>query len=234
MTRTLHISIIMDGNGRWARQRGGPRLVGHREGAKAVRRTVEAALEQGVNVLTLHAFSADNWKRPSDEVDSLMQLFAAHLDSETSGCLKNGIRLSVIGRRDRLDGDLLEQIEWTEATTAGGTKMHLRLAVDYSARECLVHAARRLQSSVLISPKAMELAVAQATHADPATPAVDLLIRTGGEQRLSDLFGWDYAYAELWFTQKLWPDFAGEDLAAAIAEFHRRDRRFGAISEKVA
>ena len=224
----------MDGNGRWARQRGRPRLVGHREGAKAVRRTVEAALEQGVNVLTLHAFSADNWKRPRDEVDSLMRLFAAHLESETAGCVKNRIRLSVIGRRDRLDAELLEQIEWSEAATAGGTKMHLRLAVDYSSRESLVHAARRLQNSVLISAKALEIAVAQATHADPSTPGVDLLVRTGGEQRLSDLFAWDCAYAELWFTQKLWPDFGGDDLAAAIADFRKRDRRFGTVTENVA
>jgi undecaprenyl diphosphate synthase len=224
----------MDGNGRWARQRGRPRLVGHREGAKAVRRTVEAAVEQGVSVLTLHAFSADNWKRPRDEVNSLMHLFAAHLESETAGCVKNGIRLSVIGRRDRLDGELLEQIEWSEATTAGGTKMHLRLAVDYSSRESLVHAARRLRNSVLISAKALEIAVAQATHADPSTPGVDLLIRTGGEQRLSDLFAWDCAYAELWFTQKLWPDFCSDDLAAAIADFRKRDRRFGTVTDKVA
>jgi undecaprenyl diphosphate synthase len=208
MQSTLHVAIIMDGNGRWATRRGLPRAAGHRRGAEAVRRVVEAAPGQGVGALTLFAFSADNWKRPASEVASLMRLFARHLQTETPRLIENGVRLEVVGRRDRLPLPLIKAITRAEQATAGGATLHLRLAVDYSAREA-IRAGRLL-------------------------PEVDLLIRTGGEQRLSDFLLWECAYAELYFTDTLWPDFGAADLAAAIREFHSRQRRFGGLPEAAA
>ena len=204
----LHVAIVMDGNGRWAQRRGLPRTAGHRTGAQRVRPLVEAAPALGVASLTLFAFSADNWKRPAAEVSALMRLFARHLRVETPRLIKQGVRLEVVGRRDRLPAPLIAAIESAEAATAAGTVMRLRLAVDYSSRESI--AARRL------------------------LPDVDLLIRTGGEQRLSDFLLWECAYAELYFTERIWPDFVEADLAAALQEFRARQRRFGAIPEAAA
>jgi undecaprenyl diphosphate synthase len=205
---SLHVAIIMDGNGRWATRRGLPRVAGHRRGAEAVRRTVEAAPQHGVGALTLFAFSADNWKRPRSEVAALMRLFARHLRSEPPRLIENGVRLEVIGRRDRLPAALLAAIEAAERATAGGTKLQLRVAVDYSAREAI--------------------------GAGRILPDVDLLIRTGGEQRLSDFLLWECAYAELYFTDTMWPDFDAAQLAAAVREFHSRQRRFGGVPEAAA
>jgi len=202
---TLHTAIIMDGNGRWASRRGLSRSSGHRVGAEAVRRIVEAAPGTGIGALTLFAFSSDNWKRPAAEVSTLMRLFARHLRTETPRCIENGVALRVVGRRDRLPGPLVEAIETTEAATAAGTKLDLRLAVDYSARAAI-------ETGRLL-------------------PDVDLLIRTGGEQRLSDFLLWECAYAELYFTPMMWPDFGAADLAAAVAWFHARDRRYGGLKE---
>jgi len=198
----------MDGNGRWATRRGLARTHGHRAGARAVRPIVETAPTLGVGALTLFAFSADNWRRPPGEVTALMRLFARHLRTETPQLVEHGVRLEVVGRRDRLPAPLAAAIAATEATTRGGTKLHLRLAVDYSAREAIV-AGRLL-------------------------PDVDLLIRTGGEQRLSDFLLWECAYAELYFTERMWPDFGPADLAAAIEEFRARERRFGALPKRAA
>ena len=203
---TLHTAIIMDGNGRWASRRGLSRSSGHRVGAEAVRRVVEAAPGLGVGALTLFAFSSDNWKRPAAEVSTLMRLFARHLRTETPRCLDNGVALRVVGRRDRLPGPLVDAIEKTEAATAAGAKLELRLAVDYSARTAI-------ETGRLL-------------------PDVDLLIRTGGEQRLSDFLLWECAYAEMVFTPRMWPAFTPADLAAAVEEFHRRERRFGAVSAR--
>jgi len=203
----LHVAIVMDGNGRWAQRRGLPRTAGHRRGAQRVRPLVEAAPALGVASLTLFAFSADNWKRPAAEVSALMRLFARHLRVETPRLIKQGVRLEVVGRRDRLPAPLVAAIDSAEAATAAGTVMRLRLAVDYSSREAIV--ARRL------------------------LPDVDLLIRTGGEQRLSDFLLWECAYAELYFTDRMWPDFEA-DLAAALQEFRARQRRFGAVPEAAA
>ena len=223
----MHTAIIMDGNGRWAERRGLPRTAGHRAGAKAVRRIVEAATRSDVDVLTLYAFSADNWSRPPAEVSSLMRLLKRYLVSETARCLDNGVRLSVIGRRDRLSRDLVDTIAHTERITVHGSELHLRLAIDYSARAAIAGAASRMRGEC--PPEQFEQHLAAAMHAEVG-PAVDLLIRTGGERRLSDFMLWECAYAELVFTDTYWPDFDEPAFEAALLEFARRDRRFGGLS----
>jgi undecaprenyl diphosphate synthase len=219
----MHTAIIMDGNGRWAERRGLPRTAGHRAGAKAVRRIVEAATRSTVDVLTLYAFSADNWSRPAGEVASLMRLLKRYLVSETARCLDNGVRLSVVGRRDRLSRDLVNTIEHTEHITSRGSNLHLRLAVDYSARAAIADVAGRLSSNC--SRDELERRLTMAFE-----PSVDLLIRTGGEQRLSDFLLWECAYAELVFVDTFWPDFDEAAFEAALDEFARRERRFGGLS----
>jgi len=215
----LHTAIIMDGNGRWATARGLPRIAGHRAGAEALRRTVEAAPDAGVGTLTVYAFSSDNWRRPPREVSALMRLFHSYLRKEQERCIENGVRISVIGRRDRLPRMLLPAIEAAERATRAGTRLHLRIAVDYSSRDAILLAVRAAKSDTGRDEISAVL----------GAPDVDLLIRTGGEQRLSDFLLWECAYAELYFTPRMWPDFDSSDLAAAIAEFHSRDRRFGAL-----
>ncbi len=219
---TLHAGIIMDGNGRWAVRRGLPRLAGHREGVEAVGRVVEAAPECGIGVLTLFAFSSDNWRRPAGEVEGLMLLMHAYLEQETPRCVEQGVRLEVIGRRDRLDDSLREAIAQAEAATAEGARLRLRIAVDYSARGSILEAMDRLHKPSL---EALGEALG---------PPVDLLIRTGGERRLSDFLLWECAYAELVFTRTMWPDFSAADLRAAVREFRARERRFGAVPAPVA
>ena len=214
---TLHAAVIMDGNGRWAASRGLPRIAGHRAGADAVRRLVEASPVAGIGTLTLYAFSADNWQRPPDEVRALMQLMAAYLESETPRCIREGVRVEVIGRRDRLAETLLQAIGKAEAATASGTTLRLRIAVDYSARDAIVRAACTAKEPT------------RDNLSQWLGPEVDLLIRTGGEQRLSDFLLWECAYAELVFSRRMWPDFDKPDLEAAVREFHSRERRFGNI-----
>ncbi|MCK6682187.1 MAG: polyprenyl diphosphate synthase [Thermoanaerobaculia bacterium] len=210
----MHVAIIMDGNGRWATRRGLPRTEGHRAGAEAVRRTVEAAPALGIDTLTLYAFSSDNWKRPSLEVRTLMELFRLYLQKESERCAREGVKLSVIGRRDRLETSLRASVDAAESRTANGKKLWLRIAVDYSGRDAI--------STAFKSP---------ASDAGAAIgPDVDLLIRTGGERRLSDFLLWESAYAELLFTDTFWPDFGGADLAAALTDFRQRDRRFGGLT----
>jgi undecaprenyl diphosphate synthase len=207
-TGLLHVAMVMDGNGRWATRRGLPRTAGHRAGAQAVRPLVEAAPGLGIGALTLFAFSADNWKRPPNEVSALMRLFARHLRLETPRLIKNGVRLEIVGRRDRLPALLIAAMEEAELATAPGATLHLRVAVDYSARQAI--AAGRL------------------------LPDVDLLIRTGGEQRLSDFLLWECAYAELHFNERMWPEFGAQELAAVLDEFRARERRFGTIPKAAA
>jgi undecaprenyl diphosphate synthase len=214
----LHVAIIMDGNGRWANQRGLPRLAGHRVGVEAVRHAVEAAPALGIKVLTLYAFSADNWRRPPREVSTLMRLLGHYLTQETDRCIANGVQLEAIGRRDRLPASVVRMIEDAERQTLGGAKLRLRLAIDYSARHAIVEAASRAQGQ------------GAEAWSKFLGPDVDLLIRTSGEQRLSDFLLWESAYAEIVFTSRMWPEFGARDLADAVAEFHRRDRRFGAIA----
>ena len=226
----LHVAIIMDGNGRWAIARGLPRVAGHRHGALAVRRAVEAAPALGIRTLTLYAFSSDNWRRPPEEVSALMQLLLDYLRKETAGCIEKGIHVSVLGRRDRLSQPLREGIETAEAATARGRRLHLRIAVDYSARDSIMRAASRVSTSE-VTREVFSRLLAEAGHATPAAPDVDLLIRTGGEKRLSDFLLWEAAYAELHFTHRLWPEFRAADLEAAVRDFHGRQRRFGALPE---
>lgn len=226
--RSLHVAIIMDGNGRWAAARGLPRTAGHKMGARALRRTVEAAPSLGIATLTVYAFSVDNWGRPPDEVAALMTLLRAYLLKETARCVANGVRLTVIGRRDRLAGDVRRAIESAEAATRDGRTLHLRVAVDYSARDAMLRAVRRVPADTAPSREAFACALGAVDH-DETARDVDLLVRTGGEQRLSDFLLWECAYAELHFTPRMWPDFAAADLQAAIADFYRRDRRFGGI-----
>ncbi|MFH1764966.1 MAG: di-trans,poly-cis-decaprenylcistransferase [Gemmatimonadota bacterium] len=228
--RGFHVAIIMDGNGRWARKRRRPRRAGHMAGAAAVRRTVEAAPGLGITTLTLYAFSADNWRRPQEEVDHLMRLFQSHLRSECARCVENGVRLSVIGRRDRLPAGLGDAIEAAESRTSSGTRLHLRIAIDYSARDALMTAAASMAGSSPPSRDVFSTALARAMSAPAGTRDVDLLIRTGGERRLSDFLLWESAYAELVFTDKAWPDFMAQDLESAVREFSTRDRRFGGLA----
>ena len=219
----LHVAIIMDGNGRWGSRQGLSRSAGHHAGAEAVRRVTEAAPDLGVTTLTLFAFSSANWRRPTAEVNALMTLLRGYLRSEGRRLVDNGARLTMLGRRDRLPADLAAEVGRIEAASAGGDKLNLRIALDYSSREAIVAAARAL------GPNATPEAFDQLLSAAPGEDAVDLLIRTGGEKRLSDFLLWECAYAELWFTDRMWPDFGREDLADAIFDFRRRERTFGGV-----
>ena len=219
----FHVAIVMDGNGRWATARGMARAEGHRRGAHAVRRAVRAAPSLGITTLTLFAFSSDNWKRPPAEVATLLNLFGDYLRSEQEELRRNGVRLSVIGRRDRLPGSLTAAIGVCEAATARSPGLHLRLAIDYSARDAILRAAGALAAAGDPGAEAFRARL---------TPDVDLLVRTGGEHRLSDFLLWESAYAELCFLPRMWPDFQAADLAAAVAEFHTRQRRFGALPSR--
>ena len=226
-----HVAIIMDGNGRWANARGLPRIAGHRTGAEAVRRTVEAAPSCGISVLTLYAFSSDNWRRPGREVSALMRLLGRYLTQERDRCIENGVRLQAIGRRDRLPAQLVDLLEETERKTAGGRRLLLRLAIDYSSRDAMVQAMRRLsEENDMPRLNQHDEAITAEKLSAHLGPDVDLLIRTSGEQRISDFLLWECAYAELVFTERMWPDFSTKDLADAVEEFHGRDRRFGAVS----
>lgn len=223
---TLHVAIIMDGNGRWAAEQGLPRAAGHLAGADAVRRVVEAAPSVQIRDLTLYAFSSDNWQRPVGEVSQLMALFEKFLRAERRRCADENVRVRVIGRRDRLESSLLREIRATEDFTANGEGLTLRIAVDYSSRDLLVRAAE--QTPYAASRSCLAGLIAAAAHSD-AIPDVDLLIRTGREKRLSDFLLWECAYAELYFTDCMWPDFGADELRTAVNDYCLRQRRFGAI-----
>jgi undecaprenyl diphosphate synthase len=225
----LHVAIIMDGNGRWAARRGLPRRAGHAAGVEAVQGVVEAAPGAGVGTLTLYAFSADNWRRPESEVRFLMRLLRRYLETETARLARSGARLTVIGRRGRLAGDIAAAIAEAERQTAAGAELHVRVAIDYSARDAILAAAAAARSDDLTREGFARLLTGLDGHVD-----VDLLIRTGGEQRLSDFLLWECAYAELYFTDRLWPDFTAADLVEAVASFHRRERRFGGLGTPTA
>jgi len=283
-THGLHVAIIMDGNGRWAEAQGLPRVAGHRAGAIAVHRVVRAAPALGVSTLTLFALSADNWKRPEQEIQALLALLREYLQSETPECVANGVALRVIGRRDRLPTELVLAIEAAEEATRSGKRLCLRLAIDYSSRDAIIGAARAFnvtmaangshdgfaallagqrrsngveraceecaaKSSELDRAAASAIDTTSATSATGTTSAmrherdldknlssesasacdVDLLIRSGGEQRLSDFLLWECAYAEIVFTKRMWPEFDGTALRKAIQEFRARERRFGGL-----
>ncbi len=222
----LHVAIIMDGNGRWATQRWLPRQAGHSAGVEALRRIAEAASGLGVGTLTVYAFSSDNWRRPKAEVAALMALFRRYLASEAGRLAEKDIRLTMIGRRDRLPAGIAPLIARAEAITNQARSLHLRIAFDYSARDEILRAAAALHGAADFSSEAFALQLGGKEQLRD----VDLLIRTSGEQRLSDFLLWECAYAELYFTPRLWPDFGPADLAAAIADFRRRDRRYGGLS----
>ncbi|HET9444750.1 MAG TPA: polyprenyl diphosphate synthase [Steroidobacteraceae bacterium] len=227
----MHIAIIMDGNGRWALRQRRPRTLGHRAGADAVNRIVEAAARRRVGTLTLYAFSAANWQRPRDEVTGLFALFKHHLLTQTRRCIEQSIRLNVIGRRDRLSAELLDLIERSERATAHCTGMRLRIAVDYSAQQSLVDVCSHLREEDGVDRSRFAERLAAVNHVALPAPEVDLLIRTGGEKRLSDFLLWECAYAELHFVDCLWPDFDERAFDEALQEYARRDRRFGTIDE---
>ena len=236
--RGIHVAIIMDGNGRWATSRGQLRTAGHIAGARQVRKIVEAAPDCGIGTLTLYAFSADNWRRPSREVALLMRLFRRYLHSEVARCVQNGVRMKIIGRRDRIPAELKRAIVNAEHATRDGRTLDLRIAVDYSARDAILRAARKLtqNGAPTLDADRCEFAhlLSQVDHGLGESRDVDLLIRTGGEQRLSDFLLWECAYAELYFTRRMWPEFGPTDLAEAVEEFRRRERRFGTVPEAAA
>lgn len=226
----MHVAIIMDGNGRWAKQRALPRVVGHRAGVAAVRRAVEHAPALDIRVLTLYAFSCDNWARPAQEVESIFWIIRAFLRLECERLRKQGVRLEVIGRRDRIPAPLLREIERTESATTGGRTLHLRIAIDYSSRGSIAAATAAAFASSPLETVTADRMRSIITHTlTSGCGEVDLLIRTGGEKRLSDYLLWESAYAELHFTSRMWPDFDNGDLEAAVNDFRHRERRFGAV-----
>jgi undecaprenyl diphosphate synthase len=225
----MHVAIIMDGNGRWARKRGLPRTAGHVEGAKAVRTAVEVAARAGIDTLTIYAFSSANWARPATEISALMRLFGQYLFTETRRCVEQSIRINVIGRRDRLSDSLIKSIEQSERLSAGGSGMQLRIAVDYSSQHSILEAARRAARGADLDSAAFRRLLNEVDHSVHPASDVDLLIRTGSEQRLSDFMLWECAFAELYFTDCLWPDFDEQRFRSALEDYAGRQRRFGAL-----
>jgi undecaprenyl diphosphate synthase len=226
-----HVAIIMDGNGRWAKARGLPRTVGHREGAEALRRVVRASAEFGVAYLTVFGFSSENWKRPAAEVTDLMGLLRLYLRKEIAEIDRNGVRLRVIGDRDRLSADIIQLIEEAEGRTAANTRLNLTVALSYGGRAEIVSAAQQLARAVRagsLDPEDIDELAFQRHLFTADIPDPDLVIRTSGEKRISNFLLWQSAYAEYIFMDKLWPDFAGDDLKSAIVEFSGRKRRYGA------
>ncbi len=231
-THSLHVAIICDGNGRWASVRGLARSAGHKAGAQAARSVIRCAPHLGIKTLTLFTLSSANWKRPQTEVDSILSILQNYLETETEHCLDDGIRLSVIGRRDRFEPELREMVLRSEALTSKGTRLHLRLAVDYSSRHCLLQAASKFYKATSLSTETFSDILAEVQRG--GSTDVDLLIRTGGEQRLSDFLLWECAFAEFVFLDKRWPDFTPTDLRNAIREFAKRERTRGAIPQECA
>jgi undecaprenyl diphosphate synthase len=230
----LHVAILLDGNGRWAASRGLARSEGHRAGVEAVRRIVHAAPALGIGTLTLYAFSSDNWGRPNNEVASLLALLEAYFRNDASKCAADGIRLRVIGRRDRIPPSLFQAIEVAERITTSGRALELRIAIDYSARDSILRASCWMLSSLEISQREFAKKLGEVMHTSGPALDVDLLIRTGGDRRLSDFMLWECAYAELLFTPRMWPEFEAADLAEAVEDFLNRERRFGKLPEAAA
>jgi undecaprenyl diphosphate synthase len=227
-----HVAVIMDGNGRWAKRQGWKRIRGHEAGVEAVRDVVEAAAEWGIEHLTLYSFSVENWQRPKAEVTALMALLRRFLVAERPTLLDNGVRLRGLGRAQDLPTETAAVLRETEALTAAGDRMTLHLALSYGGRQELVDAARALVEEAAagrIGPEAVDEAALAARLYDPAMPDPDLVVRTAGEQRLSNFLLWQASYAEFHFTEVLWPEFRREHLLAALRDYHRRERRFGRV-----
>ena len=229
---TLHVAIICDGNGRWGTSKGLPRSAGHRAGAEAASRVIQCAPHLGIHTLTLFALSSANWKRPKAEVDAILGILREYLLEETCHCVDAGIRLSIIGRRDRVPAILRDAIANAEALTANGKRLHLRLAIDYSARQTIYHAATKFYKVKDLSSEAFADLLSEVQRG--GSTDVDLLIRTGGEQRISDFLLWECAFAEFVFLEKRWPDFSPADLRDAVLEFEKRERTRGALPEECA
>jgi undecaprenyl diphosphate synthase len=226
----LHVAIIMDGNGRWAKARGLPRALGHRAGVAALKRTVEAAQDMGFARLTVFGFSTENWSRPAQEVSDLMSLPRIYFESDLARLRREGVRVRVIGRRAGLSSDLLAMIDEAETSTAANTRFHLQVAFNYGGRADIVDAARRLAEAARdgrLDPAAITEATFAARLSTAEDPAPDLIVRTSGERRLSNFLLWETAYAELVFQDVLWPDYGAAHLEAALQEFRRRERRYG-------
>jgi undecaprenyl diphosphate synthase len=223
------VAIILDGNGRWASARGLPVAEGHREGTRALRRTVEAAIDLGIGSLVVYGFSTENWTRPPDEVDALMEIFGETIDRELPDLAKQGVRVRFLGRRDRAPDELREKMDELEAQTGANDRLALWIAFDYGGRSELAEAAKRLVEAGIRPEEIDEETFARALY-EPDLPDPDLLIRTGGDQRISNFLLWQLAYAELVFVETPWPDFGEQDLRAALVEFARRERRFGGRS----
>jgi undecaprenyl diphosphate synthase len=237
MTRIpSHVAIIMDGNGRWAEQRGLPRLQGHRQGARTVRTIVEAARQAGLRYLTLYTFSVDNWKRPTEEVNGLLDLVGETVRDYAAELLQNGVRVRVVGDLDELPGRVRQPVDWLIEASKGNTSLDLSMALNYGGRSDLARAVRSLAQQVAcgqLLPEEIDEALLRRTLTTAVLPDPDLIIRTGGEKRLSDFLTYEAAYAELYFCDVLWPDFGAADLSQALAEFARRERRFGKTSDQV-
>ena len=226
-----HVAIIMDGNGRWASARGLPRVAGHRAGAQAVRRTIQAAVHAGIGWLTLYAFSSENWRRPRTEVLDLTGLLRHYVRQELAELKAQGVRIRIIGERDRFDADICADLDRAERETADNTRLNLNVALSYGARSEIVAAARRAAIAArdgTLDPASLDEASFAGLLSTAGMPDPDLVIRTSGEHRLSNFLLWQSAYAELVFVDVLWPDFGPSELNAALAEFSRRERRFGA------
>ena len=228
---SLHVAIICDGNGRWATSRALPRTAGHRAGAEAARRVIQSAPHLGIHTLTLFALSSANWARPASEVTAILQILQEYLLAETSHCLEEGVRLNIIGRRDRLPATLRETIADSEALTANGRRLHLRLAIDYSARHTIFQAASKFYKVTDLTSEAFSNILAEVQRG--GSTDVDLLVRTGGEQRLSDFLLWECAFAEFCFLPKRWPDFTPKDLRDMVKEFEKRERTRGGLPQDV-
>lgn len=225
-----HIAVIMDGNGRWALQRGEKRSDGHRAGSEAVRNLVQGALDLKIPYITIYAFSTENWSRPKKEVDFLFRLLSHFIDQEVQGLKANGVRVRFIGRRDRISDFLIQQMDRMEKETEGNSALNLTLAIDYGGRDELHRAMGKYLHALVDSPSSDFSPEALRSHMDaPDLPDPDLVIRTSGEMRLSNFLIYQAAYAELWFTEEMWPDFTEETLARAVADYQKRQRRFGKI-----
>ncbi|HEU0099552.1 MAG TPA: isoprenyl transferase [Allosphingosinicella sp.] len=225
-----HVAIIMDGNGRWAKARGLPRAAGHRQGAESARKVLRAAGEAGVECLTLYAFSSENWRRPQDEINDLMGLLRFYITRELDALHREGVRLKILGDHNAFQPDVAKLVDRAVERTAGNSRMTLAIALNYGSRAELVRAASRIARRVEageVGPAEVDEAMIEASLDTAGLPPLDLLIRTSGEQRLSNFLLWQSAYAELLFVDTLWPDFDGDSLRAALAEYAGRERRFG-------
>ncbi len=229
----LHVAIIMDGNGRWAKQRGLPRAFGHRAGVAALRRTVEGSVDLGIAQLTVFGFSTENWRRPQPEISELMGLLKAYFETDLARLERDGVRVRIVGRRSGLEADILEIVEQAESRTAGNDRFHLQVAFNYGGRADIVDAARRFAMDVArgaARPEDLDEDRFEARLSTAAAPAPDLIIRTSGERRISNFLLWECAYAELVFQDVYWPDYGPEHLKAALAEYRSRERRYGGVA----